>query len=143
MSWRLPAHLRVDTASASAQLTLFSTGRRIFAPYQEWEDYRAGMYSGRLSDAFVALSADVLASDEKCRPAMAHVVRSWPVATAVNLTNTAMNQRAWIGQAACCLAVGSSADETKRAWWQLAEDERVKANAYADEVIASCQSTRG
>jgi hypothetical protein len=134
-------HLRIESADVR-QLVLFPSNRRVFAPYQEWEDYRSGMYRGRLADAGTEAALQVLARIERCRPAMVRVIREWPVAASVNLSNTAMNQRAWLGQAACCLTVGASADETKRAWWQLTETERARANACADEVIALWQSER-
>jgi hypothetical protein len=137
----LPVHLRIESQD-TRQLALFESRRRVFAPYQEWEDYRSGLYRGRMSDAGVEAAMQLLAQAERCRPSMVRVVREWPVAASVNLSNTAMNQRAWLGQAACCLAVGSSADETKRAWWQLTEGERTRANACADEVIALWQNER-
>jgi hypothetical protein len=124
------------------QLPLFGARGRVFAPYQQWEDYRSGMYRGRLTDAGTEVSSRLLARAEQCQPAMLRVIREWPVAASVNLSNTAMNQRAWLGQAACCLTGGTSADETKRAWWQLTDGERARANACADEVIALWQNER-
>jgi hypothetical protein len=144
MAYRgLPVYLRVDARARDArQLALFGSRGRVFAPYQAWEDYRSGLYGGRLTDAGTDASMRLLAQVELCQLAMLRVIREWPIAASVNLSNTAMNQRAWIGQAACCLVVGSSADETKRAWWQLADRERVRANACADEVIALWQNER-
>jgi hypothetical protein len=138
----IPLHLRVDATKRARQLSLFQRSNRAFAPYQQWEDYRAGMFSGRQSDSGMDASVQLLSRVERCRPAMLRVVREWPVATAVNLTNPALNQKAWLGQAACCLSVGSSADETKRAWWSLTEAERLRANACAYEVIAEWQNGR-
>jgi hypothetical protein len=63
------------------------------------------MYRGRMSDAGSEAAMQLLAQSERCLPAMLRVIREWPVAASVNLSNTAMNQRAWLGQAACCLAV--------------------------------------
>lgn len=130
----VPSHLRIDGATVSRQLELFRRGR-VFEPYQRWEDHAAGLFGGRLSDDFVAASQALLAGPE-CLTAMRCVLEAWPVATAVNLTNTGLNRRAWVGQAACCFQVGSTAAETKRAWWQLSESQRAAANACADEVIA-------
>lgn len=138
----LPAHLRVDTAVVSTperQLSLFRSMRRTFAPYQQWEDYRAGMFSGRWSETFVIQAEGVLGSP-KCQPAMWEAVTAWPVCSAVNLTNTESNRRAWLGQAACCFAVQATAVETRRAWWQLSDGQRRTANACADEVIAQWYS---
>jgi hypothetical protein len=100
------------------------------------------MFNGRLDDTFVAASELTLGCAVQCLSAMSSMLSAWPVAAAVNLTNTGLNRRAWVGQAACCFQVGSTAAETKRAWWQLSESQRTAANACADEVIALWHTER-
>jgi hypothetical protein len=133
----LPRHLRVDAATSSRQLRLFDARLRTFAPYDQWEDYRAGMFLERVDDGAVRECRRLLSDHEQCEAAMQRVVRKWPVASAVNLTNNGCNRRAWLGQAACCLACGATAVATKRAWWQMTDAARTVANKIADEVIDS------
>jgi hypothetical protein len=121
---------------------LFGSRGRTFAPYQQWEDYKAGMFGGRFDEARSDSAGALLADPPRCLLAMSRVVREWPVAASVNLTNTGLNRRAWVGQSACCLAVGATANETKRAWWQLTDTQRAAANACADEVIALWHTER-
>jgi hypothetical protein len=139
----LPMHLRVDGATADhRQLRLFGSVGRVFAPYSEWEDYRAGIFDSRLDDEAVTASRMLLKHQDICRSAMLRVIREWPTASAVNLTNNGANRRAWLGQAACCLEAGATASATKRAWWQLTDSDRTRANACADEVIALWEAER-
>lgn len=139
----IPHHLRVDAASPDwRQLRLFGSVGRVFAPYSEWEDYRAGIFDARIDDADLVACRAVLRDPDICRTAMLRAVREWPVATAVNLTNSGLNRRAWLGQAACCLESGATASATKRAWWQLTDRDRTRANACADEVIAQWEADR-
>lgn len=120
---------------APKQLRLFGNAGRTFAPYDQWEDYRAGMFTDRIEDAHVAAARALLGAPAPCESAMTRAIREWPIAAAVNLSNASCNRRAWIGQAACCLQVGASASSTKRAWWQMADRQRARANMIADEVI--------
>jgi hypothetical protein len=139
----LPRHLRVDAREIERrQLLLFGSVGRTFAPYDQWEDYRAGMFDSRMTDTDVAACRALLKDSEQCRLAMVRVILEWPVATAVNLTNSGANRRAWLGQAACCLASGGTSSATKRAWWQLNDGQRTAANAIADEVIAQWHAIR-
>ena len=140
----LPRHLRIDAVESPAQqLRLFGAGAgRIFASYEQWEDYRAGMFDSRITDTDVATCRSVLRDEGACREAMERVIQEWPIATAVNLTNSGANRRAWLGQAACCLHAGATSSATKRAWWQLSTDHQTAANVIAEEVIALWEQTR-
>jgi hypothetical protein len=140
----LPRHLRVDNAAivARAQLRLFGAVGRVHASYDQWEDYRAGMFDARIEDTAVASCRAMLRDTQRCEQAMRRVIAEWPVAAAVNLSNSGANRRAWLGQAACCLESGATASATKRAWWQLTDDARTRANRCADEVIALWELTR-
>lgn len=111
--------------------------RRVWHPYTDWEDYRAGMY-GNCKD-FVAergLSIDLLRDAGGALPeAMMDAVLVWPIAAEHNLTDLGSNRRSWVGQAACCLAHNATQFATCSAWWELSDDERDAANAVADVTI--------
>ena len=107
-------------------------------PYWEWEDYQAGLYrlewaKGRTPDDAMLILAD----RERLLDGMTRAVTSWPKAAAHHLTDGGMNQRAWLGWAACGILAQVPAHVTRAAWWRLTEDQRTRANDVADAVIAS------
>lgn len=111
--------------------------RRIYHPYDVWEDWQHGMYAIDISgaQARVELARELLASSSPLRVAMETVARTWRHAAEVNLTNPNRNRRAWLGQAACCWAHGVPEDLTKLAWHRLTPEQQDAANAVADDVI--------
>jgi hypothetical protein len=113
-----------------------------FHHYALWEDHQAGFYGRAVDYGHVRAARDLLAAPAMCEDAMRRVLVAWPVSAEQNLTDRGLNRRAWLGQAACCLATGASAASTKRAWWQLTEDEQACANKIADAAIADWESGR-
>lgn len=118
--------------------------KRLFHPYQSWEDYQCGMYDelkeGR--ETRVILAMRLLASPSLCEHFMREVVKRWKNSSEQVLTNTSCNRRAWLGQAACCLYAGVREDETRQAWGLLKDEEQNKANEVADKVIADYERLR-
>jgi hypothetical protein len=117
--------------------------KRVYAHYLQWEDYQHGMYRQTMlagDPERVTDSAALLSSVDALQAAMTRVVIEWPVATEVNLTHSAINQQAWLGQAACCLMFGAPEYLTKQAWHLLTEPLQTAANAVADRVIAEWQT---
>ena len=108
---------------------------RAWAHYQEWEDWRAGMYRTDLpGTAFHA--ARLLADAERFAKIARRVVTEWATASAQHLTDHSCNRRAWLGQAACCLGVACDRLTTIEGWFTLTETEQARANAVADLVIS-------
>lgn len=109
---------------------------RVYLPYWRWEDYADGMYAipWNMADE-MERARDLLADPGRLKDSMGAVVDSWPNATSHQLTNLEQNRRAWIGQAACRLAVKATAVATRAAWWQLTDPQRDAANAAADSII--------
>lgn len=109
---------------------------RIYHPHWVWEDHNAGMYGNpRNVLEEMASARDLLADPARLEPAMQAVVDAWPRSAEHQLTNQEQNRRAWLGQAACRLAMNAAALATRAAWPQLTEQQRVDANACADRVI--------
>ena len=104
-------------------------------PYWEWEDYQMGMYDLAVLRGTVDHAREVLTSCGLER-VMRQAVQQWPKAAAHHLTDGGMNQRAWLGWAACAIAGNTPAHLTRAAWWQLSDGERATANDAADRVIA-------
>lgn len=105
-------------------------------PYWEWEDYQAGLYEltwvGGAEEA-----KTILADLPLLLTGMNRAVSEWPKAAAHHLTDGGMNQRAWLGWAACGILAQTPAHVTRQAWWQLTEIQRNEANKIADGVIES------
>lgn len=115
-------------------------GPRQKYPYWEWEDYHAGLYSLDEVDGTTSDAVEVLRSP-RLMELMQAAVKEYPKAAAHHLTDDGLNQRAWLGWAACLLAKQVPSHRTRSAWWQLTEDERGEANAVADRVIKLFRSS--
>jgi hypothetical protein len=74
---------------------------------------------------------------------MLEVVRLWPVSCEHNLTEPAQNRRAWLGHAACCMAIGCPEDVTREAWWHLTDQQRTDADQRATEAIQRWECEHG
>jgi len=66
---------------------------------------------------------------------MIKVLDKWPCSCEHNLSDITMNRQAWIGHAACCLAIGCSEEITRLAWHHLTQRQQDEANAMADKAI--------
>jgi hypothetical protein len=102
-------------------------------PYSDWEDYKAGMWSNENSGK-EEKAKGLLSDPMRLHAAMRSVAFDWPIACEVNLSHPP-NNRAWLGQAACCYAVGANEESTRGAWGMLTDPQREQANAIADRVI--------
>lgn len=110
---------------------------RIFHHYTLWEDYHAGMYdeSKEGREERVKNAAYILGTPDICEKAMNMVVATWKISTEYNLSNSEINRKAWLGQAACSCFAGIHEDETREAWGIMTEQQRVKANEIASNII--------
>jgi len=113
-------------------------------PYTEWEDWQRGMYRDipkSQADSFIADAAALLSSPHKLAAAMRDVTMRWPIACEVNLREEP-NNRAWLGQAACCYSADVPEDLTRQAWGRLTDEQRADANKVADSVISEWRYRR-
>lgn len=113
---------------------------QFFAHYEDWEDYKSGMYETRdLSgkDEKVIKSILLLKSKEDFSRECNNVVEKWPIATKVNFTNKQQNRRAWLGAAACMISHGCTEVLTRIAWNLIDKKYQDQANLIADSVIDS------
>lgn len=67
---------------------------------------------------------------------MLKALDEWPISCEQNLSHKSQNRQAWIGHAACFLAIQCTEDVTREAWWKLTQEQRDLANAQADIAIA-------
>lgn len=66
---------------------------------------------------------------------MMRVVHEWPISCENALTDQNLNQKAWVGHAACALALRLPEDIVRKAWGHLTNEQRVLANKEADRAI--------
>lgn len=67
--------------------------------------------------------------------AMRLVIQQWSISCEHHLTDNAINQKAWIGHAACCLKHGWSEGLVRMAWGYLTKEQQDLANNQAEEAI--------
>lgn len=117
--------------------------RRIYHPYHTWEDFRAGMWRHPSADDMTTHFQPAIAftgDAERYGAWMLHVTREWPRACEHNLTNVSINRKAWVGHAACCLALGCPELITRLAWHQLTQQQQDDANAAAAHAITAWET---
>lgn len=66
---------------------------------------------------------------------MLQVADKWKYSCEHNLSNKTQNRKAWIGHAACALALGCPEDITREAWSYLTEEQQQRANDEAQKAI--------
>jgi hypothetical protein len=66
---------------------------------------------------------------------MQRVIKEWPISCENALTDYSLNRKAWVGHAACALALGCPEDITRQAWKELTYEQQLLANKEADGAI--------
>lgn len=113
--------------------------RRIYHPYWDWEDWRAGMWrvvSGKERKQLFEKAIAFTGNAELYGSYMRRVIVEWPKACEHNLTERSMNRLAWVGHAATCLAIGAPEDVTREAWAFLTHQQRTDADAQALDSVS-------
>lgn len=73
---------------------------------------------------------------------MFRIIREWPFSCEHNLSCEDMNRQAWIGHAACCLAIACPEDITRLAWHTLTQKQQDDANHQADLAISKWEESQ-
>lgn len=110
--------------------------KRIYHHVHAWEEVRHGMWDD-VEDrkAHLAKAIAFTGNAKLYGSYMMRVIIEWPISCENALTDSALNQRAWIGHAACALAIGCPEDVTREAWGHLTDEQRFLANKEADRAI--------
>jgi len=112
---------------------------RIHHPYWLWEEHKFGMWKtiiGKRRDILLKKAIKFTGDSKKYGFYMDRVVNEWKYSCEHNLSCKDINRQAWIGHAACCLAIGCPEDITRLAWHQLTLHQQELANAKADHAIS-------
>lgn len=114
------------------------TINRIYYPYYLWEEWKFGMWRnvfGKEKEEYLQKAVEFTGNAKLYGLWMMKVVKSWPYSCLHNLSCFEMNRRAWIGHAACCLAIQCPEDITRLAWHKLSQKQQDEANLMADKAI--------
>jgi len=106
---------------------------RVYHPIWDWEEINTPMWDGiscSIEDA-IAFTGDY----RMYGLAMRRIIDEWPISCENSLTNYNINRKAWIGHAAAALEIGSSEQNTRKAWGFLDERQRTLANREAARHI--------
>lgn len=105
--------------------------------FSRWECVNDGMWNTRRNSMNrIQDCARTLSKPDLCRAAMLKALAEYPISAEQHLTKPT-GRRPWIGQAACCAALGATEEETRIAWnFYMTPEAQDSANAIADELIS-------
>lgn len=112
--------------------------KRVWLPIDQWEEIGANMW-GDVKDRRLYLRRAVIftGNHRLYGRYMMRVIHEWPNSCLNALTDYNLNRKAWIGHAACALALRCPEDITRQAWGLLSDEQRILANRQADRAIQS------
>lgn len=112
--------------------------KRVWRPFDTWEETEHNMW-GEVSDRrlFLQRAVTFTGNHRLYGRYMQRVTVEWPNSCLNALTDQNLNRRAWIGHAACALALRCPEDITRQAWGHLTNEQRILANRQADRAIQS------
>lgn len=105
-------------------------------PFWNWECVNDGMWNQRRNNmSRIQECAKVLTAPQLCRDAMVKAIEAYPISAEQHLSKS-NGRRPWMGQAACCIALGATEEETRIAWnFYMTPQAQASANLIADAVI--------
>ena len=112
--------------------------KRVYHRYDQLEECHCGMwkkFNGEKRNVFLKKAIKFTGNAEIYGEFMLRVIEEWPNSCEHNLTCPGMNRQAWIGCAACCLALNCPEDITREAWHMLDAKQQEDANKKADLAI--------
>lgn len=125
------------------QVCLKMKFRRIYHPYQKWEEVSHNMW-GTVKDRklFLSKAIEFTGDSKKYGSYMVRVINEWPVSCENALTDYSLNRRAWIGHAAAALAMKCPEDIVRLAWSYLTDEQKYLANEEARKAICAWENNR-
>lgn len=108
--------------------------RQVWHHYETWEEFNFGMWrlvSTEESRELLPKAIEFTGDHVLYGSYMRRVISEWPISCEHNLTNISMNRLAWVGHAACCLAIQCPESVTRSAWKVLTHEQQHLANEQA------------
>ena len=103
-----------------------------------WEEMAHNMW-GEVEDrqSWLQRAIDFTGDHQRYGHYMRRVTREWPISCENALTDDGTNRKAWIGHAACALAMRCPEDIVRQAWGVLTDEQRFLANEEARRAVAA------
>ena len=112
--------------------------KRIWLPIDAWEEIGHNMWGEVTNRRLFLQRAVIFTGNHRLYGRyMQRVTLEWPNSCMNALTDYNLNRKAWIGHAACALALRCPEDITRQAWGLLTDEQRILANRQANRAIQS------
>jgi hypothetical protein len=110
---------------------------QVWHPWEAWEEVSHNMW-GTVQDrtAAVCLAIEFTGDHARYGYYMRRVVREWPISCENALTDPYLNHKAWVGHAACALALRLPEDVVRQAWGHLSDEQKLLANKEAVRAVS-------
>lgn len=110
--------------------------KRVYRHYLDWEEINTNMwYDVENHSRYLNKAIEFTSNHSLYGRFMLKVVHLWPNSCENWLTDYSSNRRAWIGHAACAMAINCPEKITRKAWGYLTDEQRLLANREADRAI--------
>lgn len=111
--------------------------KRVWQPIDKWEEIEANMW-GDVEDkkAMLEKAIKFTGNHKMYGLYMMKVVMLWRHSCENAFTDSTLNHRAWVGHAACAMALGCPEDITRKAWGHLTDEQQLLANQEAERAIS-------
>lgn len=116
--------------------------KRVYIPLEKWEEVNANMW-GKVRDrkAYLNRAIDFTSNHQLYGHYMLKVINTWPNSCENALTDYSLNRKAWVGHAACAMALNCPEDITREAWRHLTNEQQFLANNQAANAIQKWEIT--
>lgn len=109
---------------------------RVYHQYDRWEEMQHGMWDEPANKkAQMQMAIEFMSDHELFGSYMDRVINEWQISCENALTDYNLNQKAWLGQAACALAMRMPESVTRAAWSKLTYEQQLLANKQAKQSI--------
>lgn len=109
---------------------------RVYHPIDKWEEMKTAMWLPCENKADMLQKAvDFTGQPKLYGSFMKKVVEEWPISCENSLTDYRINRKAWLGHAACAMAIDCPEAITRQAWGLLNDEQRGLANREAERYI--------
>lgn len=110
--------------------------KRVYHPYDQWEEMAFNMWGSSLNKAKdLKLAIDFTGNHKLYGSFMMKVIKQWPISCENALTDSYLNKKAWVGHAAVALALRIPESITRQAWGRLSDEQQLLANREAEAAI--------
>lgn len=112
------------------------TIKRIYHHYLDWEEVDHNMWGSVTNrKSYLKKAIEFTGDHKKYGRFMMRVVGEWVYSCENALTDNYINKKAWVGHAACALALGCPEDITREAWKELTNEQQLLANKEAERAV--------